>query len=217
MKNNEHQVMQGNFAGLPLNPRGKAPDDTIKTNQISEVFFGNPPTNYYRMGEHPLGKTPEDFWSITTKPFKGAHFAVFPEALVEQPIQAACPQWICTQCGKPKTRQTKRIAKIGAYRTPGSILNVNPHDKREVDSSGRAGESLFETVGWRSCDCHAKFEPGVVLDPFCGAGTTCLVARKLCRNYIGIELNPDYVAMAQQRLAAIPARLDDLIMNGEQY
>lgn len=43
-------------------------------------------------------------------------------------------------------------------------------------------------------------ENGIVLDPFMGAGTTALVARKLNRNYVGIELNPDYVKIAQNRL-----------------
>ena len=42
---------------------------------------------------------------------------------------------------------------------------------------------------------------GTILDPFAGAGTTGLVASALGRDAILIELNPDYVAMAQQRLA----------------
>ena len=42
---------------------------------------------------------------------------------------------------------------------------------------------------------------GVVLDPFFGSGTTGLVARKEGRDYIGIELNPEYVALAERRLA----------------
>lgn len=43
-------------------------------------------------------------------------------------------------------------------------------------------------------------EGGIVLDPFIGAGTTALVARKLNRNYVGFELNPDYVSLAQRRI-----------------
>jgi DNA modification methylase len=46
-------------------------------------------------------------------------------------------------------------------------------------------------------------EGGVVLDPFFGAGTTGVVARKLARNYVGIELNPDYVTIARQRLRGV--------------
>ena len=41
---------------------------------------------------------------------------------------------------------------------------------------------------------------GVVLDPFMGAGTTGLVARKLGRNYIGFELNPEYIKIAEKRI-----------------
>lgn len=42
---------------------------------------------------------------------------------------------------------------------------------------------------------------GIVLDPFCGSGTTCIVAKKLGRNYLGIDLNPKYVEMAEKRIA----------------
>jgi DNA modification methylase len=41
---------------------------------------------------------------------------------------------------------------------------------------------------------------GVVLDPFMGAGTTALVARGLGRKYVGFELNPEYIALAERRL-----------------
>ena len=43
-------------------------------------------------------------------------------------------------------------------------------------------------------------EDGIVLDPFMGAGTTALVARKLNRNYIGFELNKSFIEIANQRL-----------------
>lgn len=41
---------------------------------------------------------------------------------------------------------------------------------------------------------------GIVLDPFMGAGTTGLVAKKLERNYVGFELNPDYIKIAEKRI-----------------
>ena len=41
---------------------------------------------------------------------------------------------------------------------------------------------------------------GIVLDPFMGSGTTGIVANKLCRHYVGIELNPDYVKIAERRI-----------------
>lgn len=41
---------------------------------------------------------------------------------------------------------------------------------------------------------------GIVLDPFMGAGTTAVVAESLARNYIGFELNPEYVEIANKRI-----------------
>jgi len=73
-------------------------------------------------------------WRICPKPFKEAHFAVYPEELCETPIKAGCP------------------------------------------------------VG------------GIVLDPFFGAGTTGLVALKQNKKFIGIELNKEYIKIADKRL-----------------
>lgn len=47
---------------------------------------------------------------------------------------------------------------------------------------------------------EAGFEGDLVLDPFNGAGATCIAADALGRNFIGIDLNPDYCAIARQRL-----------------
>jgi len=49
---------------------------------------------------------------------------------------------------------------------------------------------------------------GVVCDPFFGAGTTGLVARRLHRHFLGIELNPEYVRLARQRLAKAAQKYD---------
>jgi DNA modification methylase len=76
-----------------------------------------------------------DVWTITTKPFKGAHFAVMPEALVEPCILAG--------------------SKVG----------------------------------------------DLVLDPFAGSGTVGVVSKRYKRNFIGIELNPEYVKIAEERIA----------------
>lgn len=48
---------------------------------------------------------------------------------------------------------------------------------------------------------HAAWRPGRVLDPFLGAGTVALAAEQHQRDWLGIELNPAYAAMAEQRLA----------------
>ena len=48
---------------------------------------------------------------------------------------------------------------------------------------------------------------GVVLDPFMGSGTTAVVAKRNGCNYVGCELNPDYIEMANRRIATVPYRL----------
>jgi site-specific DNA-methyltransferase (adenine-specific) len=55
------------------------------------------------------------------------------------------------------------------------------------------------------CGCP---ENGIVLDPFMGSGTTAIVAKKLARNYIGCELNPEYAETAERRLAEINPLFD---------
>jgi len=52
----------------------------------------------------------------------------------------------------------------------------------------------------RTCIAAGCPENGIVLDTFMGAGTTALVAKELGRNYVGIELNPDYIKIAEKRL-----------------
>ena len=68
----------------------------------------------------------------------------------------------------------------------------------------------FATFPEALCEIPIKFgcpKDGIVLDPFCGSGTTLIVAKKLGRNYLGIEINPKYIKIAEKRLAAIPQNL----------
>jgi DNA modification methylase len=67
------------------------------------------------------------------------------------------------------------------------------------------------------CDCDTDAtEPGIVLDPFAGAGTTCMVAKTLGRRFIGIDLNPDYVALAQKRVGVTVDEPERLLDDSEQ-
>ncbi len=90
---------------------------------------------------HPLGRNKRTVWSIPLSKFRDAHFAVFPESLVETCVLAGCP----------------------------------------------AG--------------------GLVLDPFVGSGTAPLVARRLARDYVGIDCVAEYCQMAEQRLREPPNKL----------
>lgn len=153
-------------------------------------------------------------WTIPTKPFSQAHFATFPEKLVEPCILAGTSEkGYCPECGKPWVRQVEK----------GEIVsrpdNKNTHPPllaavlagQGTNGTGKSSLAMMRSVtttGWLpSCSCGLDPVPGVVLDPFFGAGTTGLVAKKLGRHYIGIELNPDYISMAKARVQKIPVNL----------
>lgn len=106
-------------------------DETKLNNTPGRTKMQGLKTNHYTR------RNKRSVWTVSTVPFKEAHFATYPEKLVQPCIMAGCP------------------------------------------------------------------EGGIVLDPFMGSGTTGLVAKKLGRNYIGFELNPDYAKMAERRINSI--------------
>lgn len=137
-------------------------------------------------------------WTVTTKPFSEAHFATFPQDLIIDMIKAGCPEFVCNKCGKARKRIVENEYKVHENW-------YGDKTKKSKNSRGKDGNSYKEKiginqVGFTDCECNAGFSPGVVLDPFMGAGTTALVARKLNRNYIGFELNADYIKIAEKRI-----------------
>jgi DNA modification methylase len=105
----------------------------VKGNPSLPWMKGRGATERERLGK----RNKRSVWTITTSPYKEAHFATFPPKLV------------------------------------------------------------------MPCVLAGTEEGGVVLDPFNGAGTTGLVATRLNRNYIGIELNPEYCQMARRRMDTV--------------
>lgn len=57
-------------------------------------------------------------------------------------------------------------------------------------------------------------EGDLILDPFLGSGTTAEVCKKLNRRFIGIEINPEYCKIAEERLKKVPKRLDKFVELG---
>ena len=59
----------------------------------------------------------------------------------------------------------------------------------------------WSTLDWfPTCDHDSELAPAVVLDPFCGSGTTGVVALRHGRSFVGIELNPEYVELSRKRI-----------------
>jgi DNA modification methylase len=142
-------------------------------------------------------------WTIATAPYAEAHFATFPPALAERCIKAGTSdKGCCGQCGAPWGRVVERTAEA-TVRAPPSVYTGAAYASPQSAPRGpksNFGESVNATTGWApGCRCDAPVVPCTVLDPFAGAGTTLLVADRLQRNAIGIELNPEYTRLAMQR------------------
>ena len=150
-----------------------------------------------------------DVWSIPPQPYKMAHFATFPEKLIEPMIKSSCPEWICKKCGKARVRIISNQSKAGftekEYKEWEKKTGIVGQDRGNRARLGlkMKGTVKYErkTIGWTDCGCGAGFRPGVVLDPFMGAGTTTVVAKKLGRSWLGIELSPEYIKIAEKRIS----------------
>lgn len=146
-------------------------------------------------------------WTISTKPYSGAHFAVFPPDLVEPCIKAGTSECgVCPACGAPWQRETEKSAPQMRPDNPNPVL---PYDAGSGLTQGMGATTLHMTrttltTGWRpSCDCPEHDpRPAVVLDIFAGSGTTLEVARQLGRSAIGTDLSFDYLKnQARKRLS----------------
>ncbi len=139
-------------------------------------------------------------WFTKLKPFKEAHFAIFPENLIYPIIEAGCPIKVCSTCRKPYSIILKK-------ESVSNERGKNSSDHRAIGTPQRSNcysivESV-EKVPSCSCESNKKFEAGIVLDPFFGSGTTGVVAKKLNLFYIGIEINEKYIDIAEKRLKQV--------------
>jgi len=124
---------------LPSFDKGANPGDVIPYHPKGDPTFGMrlPPQPWQEHAFNPKGANPGDFMNIPTRPHKFAHFAVYPETLIEPLIKAGCP------------------------------------------------------------------EGGTVLDPFAGSGTTGIVAERLGKSSILIEISSEYIDIIKERIKNI--------------
>jgi DNA modification methylase len=167
---------------------------------------------------NPAGRNRRSVWTIATEPYPEAHFATFPEKLVEPCILAGTSaRGACPTCGAPWGRVMERTAgdteamerpKLTAgMQSKTSTFSLSGNGSQEWAERG----SRHTTLGWSpscACDDHVlagDIDPPIpvvpcrVLDPFAGSGTTVAVAERLGRVGLGLELNPAYLTLARQR------------------
>lgn len=189
----------GNLERKPPSARG-APEGS-KQNQCGSVPWEGTTRNK------------RSVWTVATVPFKEAHFATFPPALIEPCVLAGTSEaGVCRACGAPWRRlaektlvPTEKAAKT--FVVDQRDADADPNDQgsnRQKDGHKPGWAYQVKTTGWApGCGCPATDPvPATVLDPFGGAGTTGLVADRAGRDALLIELNPDYAEMAERRLRA---------------
>lgn len=152
------------------------------------------------------GRIARGVWTINTQGRKDAHFATFPDELPRRAILAACPEYICKKCGFMREIEYKRVVE----NTRPGLDSGNGKSGSTADPNAKFHNSDISVYRQRilrlpagrltSCSCGVGWKPGVVFDPFCGRGTTCIIARMLGRDYIGVDLNPGFCKISRNNL-----------------
>lgn len=148
------------------------------------------------------GKNPGDVMCLGTAQYPDTHYAVFPEALPEVFIRAGCPEKVCSECGTPWSRgEEEEVDEDPGYLKGSSFSEgkTGEHQKGRASEKERRKKRVSRELE-PACSCGGEVERGVVLDPFTGAGTTLVTAHNLRRDWLGIELSPEYVEMARNRV-----------------
>lgn len=156
------------------------------------------------------GANKRDVWMVGPEPFPGEHYAVMPQKIVEPCVKAGTSEkGCCSECGAPWKRRIEKGPP------PPEPSQRNPQKRLEPGQAGNVGagnmgfrasklsgqemnawkaENPDLHIGWEpTCKCEADAVPCTVCDPFGGSMTTGVVALKLGRHFVGIELSQEYL------------------------
>jgi site-specific DNA-methyltransferase (adenine-specific) len=141
------------------------------------------------------GRNLHNVWLVRLGQTSESHSGVFPAVLVERPIAMTCPPFV-----NPDGTLPRRIVETQHYDDGVGRRVVGKSSGHRNDAGTIYTPRMPVHRGWEEIAANAT--PGIVLDPFCGTGTTGEAALKLGRSFIGIELYPNYVEIARKRCAA---------------
>ena len=137
---------------------------------------------------------------------EGTHYATFPQALIIPCVKAGTSEkGCCPDCREPWIRVVEPSEEYKKH------LGKSYHDHSDDLGKGMSQRktnlripSEYLSKGWQqNCRCKPKGPVNaIVLDPFMGLATTAIVAKKLGRDYLGIELSEKYCEVSRKRIVA---------------
>ncbi len=217
----DHEAIKEQAVGAPHAPGNK------NRTQPEEKGSRDPALEPDRVWASDGRKNKRSVWTVNTKGYKGAHFAVYPKNLILPCVLAGTSaHGCCSKCGAPWEMDVN--VGMSDYEKHGKHWGGDFGRNDSVPPeriSGRQTRTAKGTVpslkaaertpkGWKpTCKCKdASVVPCTVLDPFTGSGTTAVVAMENGRDFVGCELNPEYIKLAEARIAEeVPSDLDDLM------
>ena len=158
-------------------------------------------------------------WEVPVGADRIKHFATYPPKLIIPCILAGTGEkGCCAECGAPYERVLERNriptrpgtnSKVRKMSEKNKYRSANGMQSNKTTLASVVGNrdpqrhiSSAKTIGWRkTCECEtAKVGKCVVLDPFCGSGTTLMIAIEKGCEGIGIELNKDYIQFIKTKV-----------------
>ena len=154
-----------------------------------------------------VGRNLRNVWVIPKQNFKGAHFATFPERLVDPIIRLTTSEkGVCEACLEPIRRRVVREpvpvdvqARFEAMRaqTASETGRTDGHTQKRPNYRRKVLREEWEP----GCQCGQGIVPATVMDIFSGSGRAGIVAKRLGRSFIGIDANLSYTKMAKDAIA----------------
>jgi len=182
----------------------------------SEIIWAKPNPMPESVTDRPT-KAHEQIFLLT----KSARYAYNAEAIKEPVLDVSLKRaeykW---DCDRPSTKNASMGGQgIHVEKMGNRFVNPNGRNARTVwtiatEPYPGAHFAVFPSEIPKRCILAGCPENGVVLDPFAGSGTTLAVAVSLGRQAIGLELNPEYVALIRERMSGVIPSLFAEATNG---